>query len=456
LRVNRSLASSDTPVKPSGFNSISQRFIGQSGSKDRPTADGLKGVTPTKGHPFSFLSSSTYHPFLPRYILVACMVHSPEVSTLPNDKLPLMRSCIRDMLRRKRVVTGDSKLPRRSFLKTLALGAALPMIPSTLGCTSTHKAATHRSPIRLYYRPEMVLKRDSDDNFSKSPLKPMLFVEFLQNKQLLEHFETIPDWPPFDHEDFLVAHTEHYVRDFFDGKEPLASSNGLTWSKQFADSVRYTNASLYHALEGAVNDPGVISFSPSSGFHHATPGRGGGFCTFSGQVIASVKIYRERGLSGAYIDLDGHYGNSIEDSRGFVRDLNRAVPPGCNINPRGMNSAYLRDLRDKLRWLQGLLLEEKIHYIVYPHGTYSHEWDDLGGQCTTDEWMEASRLVYTMVHNASRSLGRPVPLVLALFGGYRHDHFNSVLSLHAADAALCLTILSGHPLYYRPEVRFPA
>jgi len=355
----------------------------------------------------------------------------------------------------RKATSRGSKLRRRSFLKSLALAAAVPVIPSALGFVSARKA-THRPSIRLYYRSEMVLERDVDDNFSKSPLKPMLFVEFLERKQLLQHFELISDWPPFDREDFLVAHTETYVRDFFNGKEPLASSNGLAWSEQFADSVRYTNASLYHALRGAVNDPGTISFSPSSGFHHATPRAGDGFCTFSGQVIASVKLYRERGLSGAYIDLDGHFGNSIEDSRGFVQELKYAVPPGCNINPRGTNSAYLRNLRDKLRWLQELILEEKIHYIVYPHGTDSHEWDDLGGQCTTEEWMEASRLVYTMVREASHSLGRPVPLVLALFGGYRDDHYDSVLSLHAADAALCRSILCGQPLHYNPEVKEPA
>ena len=35
-----------------------------------------------------------------------------------------------------------------------------------------------------------------------------------------------------------------YVDSFFCGKEPLASSNGLKWNSQFADSVRFTNASL--------------------------------------------------------------------------------------------------------------------------------------------------------------------------------------------------------------------
>ena len=116
---------------------------------------------------------------------------------------------------------------------------------------------------------------------------------------------------------------------FFSGIEPLAASNMLTWSRQLADSVRYTNAGLYHALASAVGNRSSVAFSPVSGFHHATPESGDGFCTFSGQVIASVRIFREDKLPGAYIDLDGHYGNSIEDSGGFVKELNQAVPLGC-------------------------------------------------------------------------------------------------------------------------------
>jgi acetoin utilization deacetylase AcuC-like enzyme len=314
----------------------------------------------------------------------------------------------------------------------------------------------YAAQLRLFYRPEMVLEHDTARNYSKSPLKPQLFVDFLRRYDLLKHFVMWSEWPPFRRDDFLVAHTERYVDAFFSGREPLASSNRLAWSEQFADSVRYTNASLYHALRAAVAEPGHIAFSPTSGFHHATPRAGSGFCTFSGQVIASVKLYRRHGLAGAYIDLDGHYGNSIEDSRAFVPELNEAIPRGCNVNPQGKHEAYLADLTDKLRWLRGQLLQKRIHYIVFAHGADSHEWDNLGGQCTTAEWLEASRLVYRMLDETSRTLRKPVPLVLSLFGGYRRDHYDSVLSLHAADAAICLSILCHQEVGYQAEVRRPA
>lgn len=192
--------------------------------------------------------------------------------------------------------------------------------------------------------------------------------------------------------------------------------------------------------------------------HHAIPNRGGGFCTMSGQVIASVKIYRETGLSGAYLDLDGHYGNSIEDSRYFVSDLDAAIPVGCNINPIGVHKSYIDDLKDRLKILGKLILSHKIHYLVFAHGADSHEWDDLRGVCTTKEWIKASEIVYDFVIEMGRKMEKPLPLTLALFGGYRKDDYQSVLSLHTADLLACLNKFSADgktQIEYMPEISIP-
>jgi acetoin utilization deacetylase AcuC-like enzyme len=242
-------------------------------------------------------------------------------------------------------------------------------------------------------------------------------------------------------QDFLLAHTPEYVDAFFAGRRPLCEPNRLAWSPQFADSVRYTNASLYHAIEHAVAHPEQVTFSPTSGFHHARPAAGSGFCTFSGQVIAAVKMFREHRVVGAHIDLDGHFGNSIEDSRNFVPDLNQALPPGCNINPDGDYADYLDSVKENLAELEVRLARGEVNYVVFAHGADSHEADDLGGQCTTTEWLEASALVYGMLDRVSKQLGRPVPLTLALFGGYREDNYEAVLRLHAADLVRCLQIV---------------
>ncbi|MEZ6120508.1 MAG: hypothetical protein R3C28_28575 [Pirellulaceae bacterium] len=45
-------------------------------------------------------------------------------------------------------------------------------------------------------------------------------------------------------------------------------------------------------------------------------------------------------------------------------------------------------------------MNDEIHYVVFCHGADSHQDDDLGGQCTTGEWLECSVMFYTKL-NAS-------------------------------------------------------
>lgn len=51
----------------------------------------------------------------------------------------------------------------------------------------------------------------------------------------------------------------------------------------------------------------------------------------------------------------------------------------------------------------------------------------------------------------SDALGRPVPLVLALFGGYRRVGYEGVLRLHGADLAIALDTLAGTHLAFDPD-----
>lgn len=309
--------------------------------------------------------------------------------------------------------------------------------------------------IRVFYRPEMCPPVLGEGSESKSPLKPKLLLDFITKQGLSEHFELNGNFLPFANEAFYLAHTTAYVDGFFEGKQPYASGDGLLgidWSREYADSTRYTNASLYYAVSESIRHPSTLCLSPTSGFHHAVPERGALFCAFSGQVIAAVKIYRELGLSGAFIDLDGHYGNSIEDSRAFVKDLDLAIPKGCNINIKTKHGEYLEDLKIRLLILQELFLEEKIHYVVFCHGADSHEDDDIGHQLNTAEWLECAALFAGFVKKTEAASGKAVPVSMALFGGYRHDDYDCVLSLHTASLMKVLNGLSEMNREYQPVV----
>lgn len=309
-----------------------------------------------------------------------------------------------------------------------------------------------RTPIiKTFYTEKQVLTKGAYSNYSKSPLKPKLLLEYLADNGLINNFEISGDFSPFKKTDFVIAHESRYVDEFFAGKGRYRS-NSLDWSKPFAETVKYTNASLYEAIKNSIDNPSEVSFSPTSGFHHARPDGGSGFCTFSGQVIASLKIYNQYGVSGAYFDLDGHFGNSIEDSRKFCPDLNKAVPQDFNINPIGYDDDYLENLALWLERTKHAILDNKIHYVVWCHGADSHEHDQLGSQCSTEHWVACSTLFWRWVKEIDSLLGRPLPVSCALFGGYRDDDYTSVLSLHTSDLVECFKELLEVNVKYTREV----
>jgi acetoin utilization deacetylase AcuC-like enzyme len=304
-----------------------------------------------------------------------------------------------------------------------------------------------RKSVKIYFTDKQVCSDQiKEGSFSKSPLKPALYVKAIKDRMPSPNdmIEFIDDFKPFRKRDFYNAHTEDYVDHFFAGQHPDCQSNGLPWSKKLAQSVKYTNSSLYNAIEESLLYPNHIYVSPTSGFHHARPNAGGGFCTFSGQVIASVKLYRKYGVRGAYLDLDGHYGNSIPDSKNFIKnkygwDLNDIIP--MNVNPQGSGLRYLNDLEVQLHRLEQNIRGGYIDYVVWCHGADSHEDDDLGNQLNTQQWREASTMFYAWLDKLERDLGRKIPLVLSLFGGYRRDDYQSVINLHLSDLWIGMSVL---------------
>ena len=281
-------------------------------------------------------------------------------------------------------------------------------------------------------------------SFSKSPLKPYLLMQRMKKKGLTSAFRFQSNFQPLSKEDFELAHTETYVHNVLNG-EGNYRSNSLPWSKNLVHSLGFTNASLYQAKKYALLHPQTVCFAPVSGMHHAQPERGSGFCTFSGQVISAIKLYEEFGVSGAYFDLDGHFGNSIEDSRWFHPAIDLAIPKGCNVNPTGTNESYVASFQKGLDHVGELIKAGNIHYVVFAHGADSHEDDDIGGGCDTKHWLLCAQLFSEWVNEISLTIGKPLPVTLALFGGYRSDNYAAVLDLHLKSLLTCARIICEHP-----------
>lgn len=67
--------------------------------------------------------------------------------------------------------------------------------------------------------------------------------------------------------------------------------------------------------------------------------------------------------------------------------------------------------------------------------------------------MECSKIVYEWIKQTEKKVKKSIPLTLTLFGGYRRDSFESVLSLHTADLVMRLNILCGADIDYQPIIK---
>jgi hypothetical protein len=299
----------------------------------------------------------------------------------------------------------------------------------------------HNKQIKTFYTEKQVcFDSIQDRSFSQSPLKPFLLMNRIKNSEFNNAFDIVDDFSPFKREDFLTAHTEAYVDNVFN-KTGNYRSNSLPWSKNLVESLTYTNASLYTAMRHAYTNPTDLCFAPVSGMHHAMPHSGSGFCTFSGQVISSIKLYEEFGAVGAWFDLDGHFGNSIEDTRLFNPLVDKAIPKHCNVNPTGYEDDYVSNFEKQLEFIGEKIKRGEVHYVVFAHGADSHIDDDLGGSCNTKNWLKCAKLFAEWVNSISQEIGSPLPVTLTLFGGYRKANYNAVLDLHIRSLKICWEII---------------
>jgi acetoin utilization deacetylase AcuC-like enzyme len=287
--------------------------------------------------------------------------------------------------------------------------------------------------IKVYYMPQMAYVGEGN-SFSNSPKKPKLFVQKLKQIPNWEDNFEIVNFKPFEKNDFLIAHKFNYVESFFTGKGNLKQTNDIEWSPELVTTIQYTNASLFAAIEQSIINPLDICCSPTSGFHHAEPRRGYAFCTFSGQVIASLKIYWKYKKVGAYMDLDAHFGNSIEDHKEYYNtpELENAIPNWANFNPYGEGEKFMNSYKKCLEIFKEKAIQKEVDYVVWCHGADSCKGDDIGGNVDEKDWILCTKLFVECIKEIEQATQQPFPVSYSLFGGYR-DNYDEVIALHVAD-----------------------
>lgn len=267
--------------------------------------------------------------------------------------------------------------------------------------------------------------------------------------------ERVEGWPglevreadPAPPEVLALAHDPAYVRAALEGTLGPAEIRaiGFPWSEAGAERARRSVGATIAAARAALEDG--VACNLAGGTHHASAGRGSGYCVFNDVAVATRLLQRERpGLRACVIDLDVHQGDgtasifegddsvftlSLHGAKNFpfrkaTGTLDVALPDGC------ADAEYLAALDGALAVLWQAHAARPFDIAFYLAGADPHEHDRLGRLAVTAAGLLA---------RDRRVLGdvaeRRLPVALAMAGGYGED-IEQTVAIQAATVAAAL------------------
>lgn len=281
--------------------------------------------------------------------------------------------------------------------------------------------------MQAFYADQFVLPLPPGHSFPMS--KYRLLRERLVNLPGLE----LAQAPPATDGELALAHEPAYVSDVIHGTLPAASQReiGFPWSEAMVERSRRSVGATIAAARSALATG--VAANLAGGTHHASAGKGSGYCVFNDAAVAARLMQAERHrthrqlLRVAIVDLDVHQGNgsaaifaddptvftlSLHGARNFPfrkerSDLDVDLPDGCTDAP------YLEALDTALDALWRHHRDSAPGLIFYLAGADPHEGDRLGRlKLTTEGLAERDRRVLA----AARERG--IPVALSMAGGY--------------------------------------
>lgn len=269
--------------------------------------------------------------------------------------------------------------------------------------------------IDVYYSSRQV---SSPESSSPSPRKPPLVVNDWVTQGLPV---CIAEPTPATREQIALAHAPEYVNGIL-SCELLNGFRGR--QRDVADSLPWTCGSLLSAARGALNN-GLVTCSPTSGFHHASYRSGYGYCTFNGLMVTALSLKTEGKVRRVGIlDCDQHYGDGTADIMGELGiDWIRHVSQKHGYS--NIAKRFLAELPAIVRSFSDCDL------LIYQAGADPHINDPLGGFLKTEELAERDRIVFSEV----KAIG--IPLVWNLAGGYQ-EPLSRVLEIHRNTMTECI------------------
>ncbi len=287
--------------------------------------------------------------------------------------------------------------------------------------------------VALVYGDEL-MKHHLSDQHPLQPIRVKLAVDLIRSTGLIEYCHLLPPRRATIKELELV-HSRRYielVRELSDPTRRDRASPDEIDAAGFASADNPISDELHEgaalvagatlvAAQAIESGAAVHAFSPSGGLHHAHRARASGFCTYDDPAIA-CKWLKDQGHRVAYVDVDVHHGDGVEDIFQSDPDVltislhesgrylfpGTGFPEDCGVGAgRGSaaNLPFLPYTWDE-PWLEGfekvvpaLLRRFKPTVLVTQDGCDTHYLDPLAHlAATTRIWPRVGQVFHELAH----------------------------------------------------------
>lgn len=124
--------------------------------------------------------------------------------------------------------------------------------------------------------------------------------------------------------DLLLVHTAEYVDAVkaisedpgaADGRYGIAAGFDTPAFPRMHEAAALVTGATITAMDAVLSGRVIRAFGPAGGMHHAHADRAAGFCIYNDPAVAIERATREHpGLRVAYVDIDAHHGDGVEEA----------------------------------------------------------------------------------------------------------------------------------------------
>jgi acetoin utilization deacetylase AcuC-like enzyme len=248
---------------------------------------------------------------------------------------------------------------------------------------------------------------------------------------------------PASDAELALVHDPAYIAAVATGTLGAAEQRaiGFPWSAEMVERSRRSVGATVAAARAALAEG--VAANLAGGTHHASAGRGSGYCVFNDVAVAARLVQLDRPCRIVVVDLDVHQGDgtasifagddrvftiSLHGAKNFpfrkqASDLDLALPDGCG------DAEYLASLDRALAVLADEHAARAFGLAFYLAGADPHEGDRLGRLK-----LSAAGLLARDRRVLARLGELRIPIALTMAGGYGHD-IDVTVALQAATIA---------------------